>query len=250
MAKKLIYTGTSGWIYKHWRGSFYPEGLKEDKLVFYAREFTTVELNYSFYRIPSPDVYEAWYKKTPYGFSFSIKMNRFITHIKRLVIDDQSQDRLRSFLKGTQGLKEKLAVILIQLHPATEADPERLKKFLTYYSGIVNELKYKPQTCIEFRNTSWFSDDIYQILKKFKVSLVFPSTEDLRKVVFTSGFAYIRIHGNKSYSNEELDSLYNEIINYPASVKTVYVYFNNDWNTYAIYNARYLISKTGTESGS
>lgn len=240
--KISVHTGTSGWTYKHWKNTFYPAGLKEKQLVFYANEFKTVELNYSFYRVPADSAYSGWYDVTPSDFTFSIKMNRYFTHIKRLITDDEMSERLENFMNGTQLLKEKLEVILIQLHPRQEMDIDRLDVFLKIYSGIISKLKFKPSACIEFRNKSWFVPAVYEILRKYNTALVFPSTPDYRHLEFTSDFAYIRIHGNKSYSDEELNDLKNEIESYPADVKKVFVYFNNDWNTYAIYNARTFIS--------
>lgn len=240
--KRTILTGTSGWMYRHWKGTFYPAGLKENQLIFYAREFKTVELNYSFYRIPAKTAYTAWYKNTPPDFSFAIKLNRYFTHLKRLISDDEMTERLERFMNDTQELKEKLAVILVQLHPRHESNVERLEEFFSSYDEIVASLEYKPSVCIEFRNISWFNDEIYSVLRKHSVALVFPSTPEFRRLIFPSGFAYIRIHGNVSYSEDQLKELKAEIDQYPPDVRKIFVYFNNDWNTYAIYNARYFIS--------
>jgi uncharacterized protein YecE (DUF72 family) len=169
-------------------------------------------------------------------------MNRYITHLKRLIIDAESGPALHSFLQETQGLREKLSVILIQLQPSQSIDLERLQMFLSNYKREINQLEYKPAGCIEFRNKSWFTQRIYDLLREYNIALVFPSTPEFRVLEFTSNFAFIRIHGNKSYSDEELTELKREIDNYPSEVKEVYVYFNNDWNTYAIYNARFLKS--------
>ncbi len=240
--KREILIGTSGWMYNHWNKTFYAEAGKSDKLVFYSKEFNTVEINYTFYRIPSPDSYVKWYSRTPEDFKFSIKLNRYITHVKRLIIDEESKTTLTSFLDDTQALKEKLAVILIQLQPKQFVDYRRLESFLTEYSLIIKHLKHKPLTCIEFRNVTWFTDEIYKLLEKHKVALVFPSTPEYRKLIFTADFAFIRIHGGISYSDKDLERLKEEIDGYPSQIKHVFVYFNNDINTYAIYNARYLKS--------
>lgn len=240
--KREIRIGTSGWMYRHWNKTFYAEAGKENQLVFYSKEFNTVELNYSFYRMPGPKAYIDWYHRSPKGFDFTVKMNRFLTHLKRLIIDEMSREALHSFLQDTQGLKNKLSVILIQLQPSQGIDIGRLDKFLDTYTAEVNLLEYKPAASIEFRNVTWFSDDTYNLLRKYNVALVFPSTQEYRKLEFTSDFVFIRIHGNKSYSDEELNELKKEIDNYPGEISKVYVYFNNDMNTWAIYNARYLKS--------
>lgn len=229
-------------MYRHWNKTFYENAGKEKQLVFYAQEFDTVELNYSFYRMPGLKAFAGWYSITPDHFSFAVKLNRFITHLKRLIIDEESEAALQQFLYDTQGLKEKLSVILIQLQPNQSADLNRLTTFLDYYTSIVNTLQYKPATCIEFRNTTWFNAEVYQTLRQFNISLVFPSTIAFKKLVFTSDFCFIRLHGYKNYTQEELDTLKKEIDDYPEFIRTVWVYFNNDWNTWAIYNARYLKS--------
>lgn len=228
-------------MYSHWNKTFYAEAGK-DQLVFYANEFNTVELNYSFYRMPDPKSYIDWHARTPPDFTFTVKMNRFITHLKRLIIDEDSKQMLTSFLIDTQGLKEKLAIVLIQLQPSQSLDLKRLNDFFIQYREEINKLEYKPMTCIEFRNTSWFIEETYKLLENYNISLVFPSTPEYRYLVFTSDFAFIRLHGNKSYSDQELNELKDEILNYPPSIREVYVYFNNDIGTNAIYNARYLKS--------
>lgn len=240
--KREIRIGTSGWMYKHWNKTFYAEAGKENQLAFYSNEFNTVELNYSFYRMPDPKAYVSWYDRTPNDFMFTVKMNRYLTHLKRLIIDEESKSSLESFLTDTQGLKNKLGTILIQLAPGFIINLKRLNEFLTTYSEILKSLRYKPGTSIEFRNDTWFIQATYDILEKHKVALVFPSTPEYRKLEFTSNFAFLRIHGDKSYSDDELNDLKNEIDQYPERIKQVFVYFNNDANTYAIYNARYLKS--------
>jgi len=229
-------------MYSHWNKTFYAEAGKENQLVFYSREFDTVELNYSFYRMPGSKAYIDWYNRLPAGFTFTVKMNRLITHLKRMIIDDMSSEAMRSFLHDTQGLKEKLAIILLQLQPSQGIDLKRLERFFIEYTSIINELEYKPSTSIEFRNVTWFTNETYELLRQYNVALVFPSTPEYRRLEFTSDFVFIRIHGNKSYSDQELKELKEEIDNYPDFITRVFVYFNNDFNTWAIYNARYLKS--------
>jgi len=229
-------------MYSHWNKTFYAEAGKENQLVFYSREFDTVELNYSFYRMPGSKAYIDWYNRLPDGFTFTVKMNRLITHLKRMIIDDMSSEAMRSFLHDTQGLKEKLAIILLQLQPSQGIDLKRLERFFIEYTSIINELEYKPSTSIEFRNVTWFTNETYELLRQYNVALVFPNTPEYRRLEFTSDFVFIRIHGNKSYSDQKLKELKEEIDNYPDFITRVFVYFNNDFNTWAIYNARYLKS--------
>ncbi len=242
--KRDIFIGTSGWMYKHWNQTFYSNIGKSDQLAFYAKEFITVEINYTFYRIPEPKAYINWYNRTPKDFKFSIKLNRFVTHLKRLIIDEETKAALSSFLNDAQGLREKLAVILIQLQPKQFIDYSRLSTFLEEYTNIVDKLQFKPLTTIEFRNTTWLTNEVYELLENYKIALVFPSTPDLRRLIFTSDFAFIRMHGGYSFSEEELSRLKEEIDHYPSGIRKVFVYFNNDINTYAVINAKFLKSIT------
>jgi len=126
-----IFIGTSGWVYSHWEGIFYPENLpSRDKLKYFSQHFKTAEINYSFYHLPQPSTYQNWYKQTPKDFLFAVKTSRFITHIKRL---KGVKKAWKHFLENALSLKEKLGPILFQFPPsfkATEESIKRLKNFL------------------------------------------------------------------------------------------------------------------------
>ncbi len=125
--------GTSGWNYAHWQGVFYPEGLKpRDWLAFYGERFDTLELNVTFYRQINDDVFRKWRNTVPPGFLFSVKMSRFITHVKRLKVDKAPVER---FLQGAAALGDSLGVILIQLPPSLKFDEERIRHFLALLDG-------------------------------------------------------------------------------------------------------------------
>ena len=128
MRKGKIFIGTSGWVYSHWEGIFYPKelGLK-DKLKYFSKHFKTVEVNYSFYRLPRPTTYQNWYSQTPGDFLFAIKVSRFITHIKRL---KGVKDAWKIFIKNTLNLKEKLGPILFQFPPNLKATEENVKRLV------------------------------------------------------------------------------------------------------------------------
>jgi uncharacterized protein YecE (DUF72 family) len=144
-----IYIGTSGYIYPHWEGIFYPEDWpKSKKLEYYCQHFDTVELNNTFYRLPGEKAFESWYKRTPKNFIFAVKVSRFITHVKKLV---DCKEPWRIFLKRTLILKEKLGPLLFQLPPFLKADPEKLEDF---GKMILKESPKGLRFAFEFRNES------------------------------------------------------------------------------------------------
>ncbi len=244
--EQKILVGTSGWVYKDWAEMFYPEDLKEDKLIFYAREFNTVELNSSFYHLPASETFKNWRKKTPKDFIFTVKVSRFITHQKRLITDDRGKEAIARLVSHASGLEEKLGVFLIQLPPNFKADTERLDKFLGAYNEEVKKNHLKCGLVIEFRNESWFTDEVMKILEKYKTALVISSSSQIpMDIKFTADLAYIRFHGpgqlfSSKYSEEQLETWAEKIKNFPPGIKKVFVYFNNDFKGYAILNARYL----------
>jgi uncharacterized protein YecE (DUF72 family) len=251
--KSKIYIGTSGWIYSHWDGIFYPEDLpSQNKLKYYSSYFKTAEINYSFYHLPRPGTYQKWYAETPADFIFSLKASRFITHIKRL---SGVKEAWRQFLKNALYLKEKLGPILFQFPPSFKATSEnfkRLEKFLKDVSQKDQINKSTPvyllilRFAFEFRHKSWCDEKIYQLLKKYNAAWViadsprYPKAEEV-----TADFVYIRMHGSKvlfgsKYTKKELSSLAQKIKNWLKQKLDVYCYFNNDAMGYAVENAKTL----------
>ncbi|HSE42047.1 MAG TPA: DUF72 domain-containing protein, partial [Acidobacteriota bacterium] len=155
MAKILV--GTSGFSYTEWKGIFYPEDLpSKNYLSFYAQHFKTTEINNTFYKLPSRKNTEAWYASVPDDFSFTLKLTQKITHIKRLKSVDSE---MNAFFEGADGLMEKMGPILVQLPPNFRKNTEVLNDFLDSYSK-------RGKLALEFRHDSWFSDDVYELLKK------------------------------------------------------------------------------------
>jgi uncharacterized protein YecE (DUF72 family) len=151
------YIGTSGWHYEDWRGLFYPADLPKSKwLEFYTRHFHTVELNNSFYRLPSEKAFVSWREASPQCFTFAVKASRFITHIKRL---KEAEEPLKKFLGLADLLGDKLGPLLYQLPPNMKRDDERLGAFLRL-------LPRKYRHVFEFRHKSWFDENIFEILKR------------------------------------------------------------------------------------
>jgi len=230
-----IRIGTSGWNYDHWKGIFYPEELSKGKwLEFYIKYFDTVELNASFYRLPTQKTFQNWYKRTPRGFIWSVKANKFITHTKRL---KDVKEALNRFYNAISGLKEKCGPILFQLPPSLVFEKELLKDFCSM-------LDFSYRYTLEVRNSSWINDEVFEILKEHNIAFCisdtagrFPYHEEI-----TADFIYIRLHGSKilyasEYTEEEINLWAQKIIDWG---KDVYVYFDNDFNGYAVKNAKML----------
>jgi uncharacterized protein YecE (DUF72 family) len=226
--------GTSGWHYKHWCGPFYAEKLSPAKMLeFYFQHFDTVEINNSFYKLPSADTFRCWRQSTPRGFCFAVKASRFITHMKKL---KEPQNALENFLPRAEELKGKLGPILFQLPPMWTVNPERLEEFLT-------ALPRRHQYAFEFREPSWHQDQIYEILRQHNAAFCiyelnrFQSPEPV-----TANFIYIRLHGpggpyQGSYSTGTLRGWARKIERWAGRLKDIYVYFDNDQAAYAAHNA-------------
>jgi len=228
------YIGTSGWHYEHWRGRFYPEKLPKAKwLEFYAGNFNTVELNSSFYRLPSEETFTVWRDKSPADFTYAVKVSRFITHIKRL---KQTGEAVEKFNTRAKILGEKLGPLLYQLPPNMHRNDEVLASFL---STLPPGLKH----VFEFRHQSWLEEGVFQILRKYNTGFcVFNMPSVNCPLLATADFAYIRFHGSAElygscYSDEELVAWAKRLANLAENLKTIYVYFNNDAEAFAVWNA-------------
>jgi uncharacterized protein YecE (DUF72 family) len=183
-----LLTGTSGFSYKQWCGTFYPEKLPaEQMLQHYAARLRTVEINNTFYRMPKPDQLEAWAKQTPESFSFVLKAPRMITHTKRLAKCESDVSRLCD-VSSTLGVRR--GPLLFQLPPFLKKSVERLSGFLT----LLRQQGPSVQAAIEFRHESWFDDEIYGLLKDAGVALCLADSETISTpIVATAGFGYIRL---------------------------------------------------------
>jgi uncharacterized protein YecE (DUF72 family) len=241
MPKGKLFIGTSGWVYGHWDGIFYPEDLpSKDKLKYFSKYFKTSEVNYSFYHLPRPSTYQSWYLLTPEDFLFAVKASRFITHIKRL---KEVKEAWKTFIENTLNLKEKLGPILFQFPPSFRANQEEIKRLENFLKLITkNKLRY----AFEFRHKSWCDKKVYNLFKKYKVAWVIADSPSYPKAeVVTADFVYIRMHGSKvlftsNYTKKELEDLAQKIKKW-LKTADVYVYFNNDAMGYAIENAKALV---------
>jgi len=235
MAVKF-HIGTSGWFYNHWLDRFYPVNIPKSKwFEHYCENFTTVELNSPFYRMPKETTVKGWIRNAPDDFLYSIKANRTITHLKRL---KNAKDIALSFIDTLSLLGSKLGVVLFQLPPSMKKDIVLLSDFLFILPDGI-------RWTVEFRNKSWFSDDVYEILKNKNASFCSVSYPDLPEIIIkTTDFIYLRMHGIEEryasyYSTDEIKMWLSKIIE--SNPKEAFIYFNNDYNGYAVRNALEMI---------
>lgn len=231
--------GCSGFNYPHWRETFYPRKLPQKEwLQHYCSVFSSVELNVTFYRLPSLDTFNKWYQETPRDFVFSLKGSRFITHVKRLLATTESLDL---FFNGALRLKKKLKVVLWQLPPTFKINTERLANFLRLLRD------YPVRNTLEFRHASWITSDVIDICRKHNTSLCMADwpvfVNDLPVI---SDFVYIRRHGegggyDTCYSKTALKKDSKRIKGYLKDGKDVFIYFNNDAYGCAPKNAKELM---------
>lgn len=230
-----MHIGTSGWNYKHWKGVFYPEGLRsQDWLQFYTGQFDTVELNVTFYRSVKPETFGKWRVAAPPGFLFSTKMSRYITHIKRLGMEQESMAR---FFESVSVLADKLGIVLIQLPPSLKFDDALLANF---FDALDPRFRYT----VEARNQTFIDDRFFSLLHDRNIAWCISDTAGRYPYheTVTADFTYLRLHGSEklyasSYSDDELRAISDKI---RAWGKDAYIYFDNDFGGFAPKNARSL----------
>ena len=227
--------GTSGWSVQSWEGTFYPKDLpKRCHFEFYATQFSTVEINLTFYRLPTLKMVQNWRDKTPAGFSYAIKASRFITHMKKLL---NAREGVREFFHSLEPLRKRIAVVLWQLPPFLSKDVPRLDAFLKLLPKAYDY-------AVEFRNDSWLSQDVFDVLSRHRAAHVSVSSRAMpMDLTVTSDFLYVRFHGlddgaAHNYSAEELEPWAAHVRRQMHRGKKAFVYFNNDVNARAPENAR------------
>ena len=232
---KAIRVGCSGWNYADWRGVLYPPGCPQRKwLRRYAEVFDTVEVNNTFYRLPTLDAVRGWVAQTPPGFVFAVKSSRYLTHIKRLTDMDQGVARLLERLEPLTA-SPKMGPMLWQLPGNFRRDDERLAFALEHLPP--------GRHAFEFRHESWFTDDVLAALRARGVALVIGDHPERpwQSHELTAGFTFVRFHyGHRgrrgNYSATELDEWARELERL-ALRADVFAYFNNDWEGFAVRNA-------------
>ena len=226
--------GTSGWMYKHWKGPFYPEKISnEDMLNFYTDHFSTVEVNNTFYKLPNIKTVQNWMNKTPKQFIFAIKANRFITHRKYL---KDGQVTVKNLLSPIKILNYKLGPILFQLPPNWNVNLERITEFIEI---LPKDFLY----VFEMRNSSWYIQNIYDLFKEYNIALcIHDFYGKITPQKITADFTYIRFHGPEghyygNYTSEQLNQWAQKINKWIQQNITVFAYFNNDAYAWAVQNA-------------
>jgi uncharacterized protein YecE (DUF72 family) len=228
--------GTSGWIYRHWaNGVFYPAGLPQSRwFAHYASVFDTVEINNSFYRLPSEAACDHWREQAPDGFAYAVKANRYLTHVRRL---GDCAEPLERFLERARRLGPALGPILYQLPPRWKANVERLEEFATLLDRHADL-----QHVFEFRDPRWLVEPVRDILVRHGLSFCIYHLPDVPCPPWVTGpVVYIRFHGSGvryggRYPAAEL-ATWAALIRDLAASRPAYIYFNNDADGHAVRNA-------------
>ena len=230
----MLYIGTSGWQYRHWRETFYPKGLKQpDWLGHYCRRFQTVEINNTFYNLPEAPVFSHWKRDTPDDFVVAVKMSRFLTHIKRLKDPEEPVER---FLTRARRLGRKLGPILIQLPPRMKAQPERLRHCLSLF-------RRSERLAVEFRDDSWYTDEVREILAARRAALVLADRRGpLGPAWKTADWGFVRFHEGAAspspcYGETALETWVERIARLYGPERDVFCFFNNDTRACALRDA-------------
>ncbi|HLT06804.1 MAG TPA: DUF72 domain-containing protein [Cyclobacteriaceae bacterium] len=235
--KGNVFIGTSGWHYKHWRGNFYPEGTKADEqLAFYIKQFPTVEINNSFYRVPPATTFDGWGKAVPNNFVFAVKANRYFTHLKKLKVD---KEEINHFLEKVERLGGKAGPILFQLPPNWKINLQRLEEFL---SKLPKHHRYT----VEFRNPTWCRQELFDLLHQFNAAFcIYDLAGHQSPRMVTADFIYVRLHGpgdkyQGRYSPGQLENWAQQCRQWLQQGRDVFIYFDNDEKGYAAINAMEL----------
>ena len=215
----MIWIGTSGYNYPEWRGTFYPEKFSTDKmLAFYAARFPTVEINYTFYRMPNGKTVTGWDAATPAAFTFVLKAPQRITHIARLKDVD---DPLRYFLETARKLGSKLGPILFQLPPNFKKDLARLNDVLTQFPADL-------RCAWEFRHESWFADHVYEALRVANAALCVADTADGHTpLVVTADWGYLRLR-DEGYKKKDLEEWVRRVNQLGKQWRDAFIFFKHE----------------------
>lgn len=213
-----LYVGTSGYSYKEWKGSFYPEDLPaKEMLSFYASRLPAVEINNTFYKLPQKNVIENWKQQVPDSFRFTLKASQRITHFKRL---KEAEAETGYFIETAGVLEERLGAILFQCPPNMKKDAGRLETFLGH-------LPYTVKASFEFRHAAWFDDDVLELLRNSNRALCISDTDDqpVTHIDRTADWGYLRLR-RVEYSDEDLAEWAKRIR--AQDWKEVFVFFKHE----------------------
>ena len=232
-----LFIGTSGWSYDGWIGDFYPEDMeKRDMLSFYVKQFNTVEINATYYRLPFKNMVKGWHDRAPNGFLYAVKGHRRVTHYNKLKDVDEP---VANHIERVKELGDHLGPMLWQLPPSLHMDAVRLDEFL---EGLPHEYRH----AVEFRHKTWLNPEIFKIMRKHNAAQVWISSRQMPiNFTDTADFVYARFHGLEGgyrydYNREELKPWAEEMKKAKDLGKDVFAYFNNDVDCHAPYNAKLL----------
>ncbi len=231
--------GTSGWVYEHWKNRFYPGKLPKSKwFSYYITRFPTVEINSTFYRNFKDQTYYKWRDQAPPGFRYVLKAPRLITHLKHL---EGVEGLIGEFWRSASLLEDRLGLILLQVAPQTPYDLGRLRKALLAFGDPA-------RVAVEFRSGRWETEETYALLQELEVCTCNPDSPQQRLTGrLTSQAGYLRMHGrSRWYSHNYTEGELQEIAGIMQDMaqhgaKTVYAFFNNDFEGYAPHNASRLL---------
>ena len=217
----MILVGTSGYNYPEWKGSFYPEDLSTAKMLpYYASKFHTVEINYTFYRMPTSKIVARWAAQVPDGFRFTLKAPKRITHDKRLRAAEVA-DALHGFVSVAGELGPKLGALLFQLPPNFKKDLPLLNEFLSLLPPRIT-------AAFEFRNDSWLSDDVYDALRARNLALCIADSETRQTpTLLTADYAYFRLR-DEGYQDADIERWAASARESGSKCSDVFVYFKHE----------------------
>jgi uncharacterized protein YecE (DUF72 family) len=215
----MIWIGTSGYNYPEWKGNFYPADLPAAKMLpYYAARFPTVEINYTFYRMPTEKLVEGWATQTPSPYKLTLKAPRRITHDSRL---KNTGALVASFCQAAGSLGDKLGALLFQL-------PPNLKKDLGVFDAFLSELPPKVRAAFEFRHASWLDDEVFSRLAARNLALCVADSEKMSTPLrVTADYAYFRLR-DEGYTPDDIGRWGDEIARATESLKDVFVYFKHE----------------------
>ena len=234
-----VMIGCSGWQYPDWRGTVYPASLPANRwFAYYAGLFATVEINTTFYRLPSPETVERWAEQAPHGFTYAVKLGQFGSH--RMKLRD-APSWLPNHLDRIRRLGPALGPTLVQLPPRWTRDVERLDDFL---SVAPTDLRW----AVELRDPTWVHDDVFAVLARHGAALVLHDLLPEQPFELTADWTYLRFHGPDAtrtpyqgrYTGRRLRHIAERIRSWSSSGHDVYGYFNNDHDGHAVTDARWL----------
>jgi uncharacterized protein YecE (DUF72 family) len=215
----MIHVGTSGYNYPEWKGRFYPEKIaSRAMLAYYAGAFDTVEINYTFYRMPTPALVEGWASQVPDHFTFTLKAPKRITHDRRL---QDVADPLRAFCAAASVLGPRLGCVLVQLGPTFKCDVPRLQAF-------IDELPPGLRAAFEFRHQSWWNDEVYDALRARNLALCLAdSPERHTPLVSTADYGYLRLR-DEGYTEADLARWADWVLQQQGAWRETFVYFKHE----------------------